>query len=478
MKALLLPAAFAFVLAAHAEPPLYAQRETPPASFAWLDEIQKHVPPLKNARGDRLPMIMWEAGPFEVQPPEVYKALLARGLTQHIQMDEKMIPIAKALQDAGSPVIMMQGGAERWPSSVGVDPQVWQHDFDEGYQPKGAVLACPVVSAGWEKNADAMRAILQKYKDAGVTVDGVWMDWEGDPVAGADRYEQALHCKRCRATLPESVLANEKAFKDYTWRRYMDLVGAYLAAPVNDIFPACSVTNWHATVSSADRPVMNWYDKPYCPVVPPLLTASNPVAYGNTVSFAFWKPEYPMDREHVDQFYTYLLLQEISNDAANRQVWTSARKSIPWVARWCPDNEDPKIPVMSRERYRETLRHMWLRGVHAMQVFNPKRQGFESLAVAEVEDTSAIYDEMLAYKDFLDHGSPLNCEAPKHQGDDVIWSGLRWENRAVIRAFKPGGGSAPLTVSPWPDAKITLDVPAEGKTWELAFKDGKIQIMN
>ena len=91
------------------EPPLYASRETPPASFSWLDEIQKNVPPLRHDRGNRLPMILWDAGPLELQPPEIYKALLARGITQHIHIDQKMIPIAKALQDAGSPVIMMEG---------------------------------------------------------------------------------------------------------------------------------------------------------------------------------------------------------------------------------------------------------------------------------------------------------------------------------------------------------------------------------
>ncbi|CAN5451834.1 hypothetical protein BH09VER1_BH09VER1_36080 [soil metagenome] len=462
----------------YAETPLYAVRETPPASFSWLNEIQKNVPVLRHDRGGMMPMILWEAGPFEVQSPEVYQALLARGFTQHIRLDEKMIPLAKVLQEAGSPVIMMQGEGGRWPSSLAGEPQNWQHDLDPGFTPTGHALACPVIATGWQINADKIRATLQKFKDAGITVNAVWMDWEVDPVDGEDRYEQAVHCQRCRAVLPPGALADKKAFGDYCWRRYMDLVGTYLAAPVAEIFPACSTTNWHATVSSPERPVRNWLDRSYCPIVPPLLTASNPVAYGNTISFSLWKPEFKFDREHVDQFYTYLLLGEVSNDAANRAVWSPGRKSVPWVCRWCPDDPDPKIPIMTRGRYREVLRHLWMRGISGMQIFNLKRDGFEAMAIAEVQDASAIYDEMLAYRDFVEHGIPIGLDVPEIQDEGAIWSGLRWKNRAIVRVFKQGSGSASITISPWPGQNITLKATPEGKTWELGLKDGKIEIVN
>ena len=465
------------LLCARAEPPLYAEKKTPPASFTWLDEISKNVPVLKNARGDRLPMILWDCGPFELQGQDVYKGLLARGLTQHIHIDEKMIPIAKALQEAGSPVIMMEGIGGRWPSSLAGDPKIWEHDFQAGYVPKEPVLACPLVTKGWEVNAASVRATLQKFKDAGIAVDGVWMDWEGDPVGAGDRYEQALHCKRCQEMLPPGTLADEKSYISYCWRRYMELTGAYLAVPVEEIFPACSVTNWRATVSTPARPIRNWEDHPYPAVVPPFFNTSNPVAYGNTVSFSLWKPEFKLDREHVDQFYTYLLLNEVSDDAANRLAWTPGRKSVPWVCRWCPDNPDPKIPVMTRERYREVLRHLWLRGISSMQIFNPKREGYEEMAVAEVQDAVAVYDEMLEYRDFMEHGTPIGLDLPKMQDDGVLWSGLRWDDRAVVRVFKQGGGKASATIEPWPGRKITLEATTTGKTWELVLKDKQVHIV-
>ncbi|MGB8355375.1 MAG: hypothetical protein WCD79_15870 [Chthoniobacteraceae bacterium] len=461
---------------ARAEPPLYAHKEKPAPAFIWLDEIKNHVPVLKHERGDRLPMILWQAGPFEPQSPEVYQSLLARGLTQHIHLDEKMIPIAKALQAAGSPVIMMEGEGGQWPSSLAGDPKEWQHDFDPGYTPKGPTHACPLLTKGWQISADKIRVTLQKFKDAGVAVDAVWMDWEGDPVGGADRYEQALHCRRCRAILPPGTLATEQAFNDYCWRRYMELTGTYLAAPVAEIFPACSTTNWHATVSTPARPVRNWLDHPICPVVPPLFTASNPVAYGNTVFMHLWKAAWKFDREHVDQFYTHMLLSEVSDDTANRLVWAPGRASIPWVCRWCPDDDSPKIPIMTRERYREVLRHLWLRGINGMQIFNPVRPGYETLAVNEVQDATAIYDEMLQYRDFLDLGTPLSLDVPKMQDEGIIWSGLLLKDRAIVRIFKQGIGSAKVTIEPWPDSKITLEATPAGKTYLLVLKDGKARV--
>jgi hypothetical protein len=459
-----------------ATPPLYALPSPPRSTFSWLEEIKREIPQLRHERGTRWPMILWEPDRFDPWSPEVYRDLLSRGITQHIGLDEKMIPVARALQEAGSPVIMMEGKAGQWPASLAGDPKDWAHQFDPGYVPAGPVHSCPAIARGWAVNADRVRSILQEFKNAGITVNAVWMDWEGDPAGGADRYEQALHCPRCRATLPPGVLAGENSFNDYCWRRTMDLIGAYLAAPVGEIFPGCSVTNWHATVSTPDRPVRNWLDKPYSPVVPPFLTASNPVAYGNTVSFRLWKPEFKFDREHVDQFYTHLLLREVSDDAANRRVWAPERTSIPWVCRWCPDDENPKIPIMTREHYREVLRHLWLRGISGMQVFNPVRKGFESMALWEVQDASAVYDEMLAWRDLLDHGTPLCLDVPGIQDDGVLWSGLRLGDRALVRTFKQGGGKAKVTIEPWPGKKITLEATPAGKFTLLILKDDQIQM--
>jgi hypothetical protein len=463
--------ALAWVFPSAAEEPVYATRS--PSKTPLIEEIREKIRPLQHERGKRWPMILWEAVSFDPQPAEVYRDLLDRGLTQHIRMDENDIPTAKALQAAGSPVIMMQGAGGPWPASLAGDPSKWAHQFEPGFKPNGEVRSCPAMRDGWRIQADRVRATLHRFKDAGVTVDAVWMDWEGDPLGGSAFYDQASHCKRCRETLPPWTLASKENFGAYCWRLYLELIGAYVAAPAREVFPRCSVTNWQITLSTEEKPILSWSGVPFPPAIPNGLTATNPVAYGNTICFAMYQRGWPRDREHVDQFYTWLLLQQVSNDTANRLRFAPQLQSIPWIARWCPDDENPKIPIMSRERYREALRHLWLRGVDGMQIFNASRKGYEKLTFTEIEDAVAVYDEMLAYREFLDDGQVLCTNLPEPQDHDAIWSGVRWKEYAIIRAFKPGGETARFVVEPWPGKIVELEATPTGRTYRLKnAKDG------
>ena len=250
-------------------------------------------------------MIMWEGVSFEPQPKQVYIDLLQRGLTQHIRLDEKMIPTAKLLQEAGSPVIMMEGGGGTWPANLAGDPKEWQHQFEPGYTPEGEVHPClTTLNKGWSINADHIRNTLRKFKDAGVTVDAVWMDWEGDPYGSSDEehYQQALHCKLCKAKLPPGVLATHANFEAYCRQLYIKFVDEYLAAPVHEIFPHCSVTNWDVKFSTPERPVAKWMGGGrFHRRFPTNYTDTNPVAYGDTLNFPLcWQNNYKLDSEHVN----------------------------------------------------------------------------------------------------------------------------------------------------------------------------------
>jgi hypothetical protein len=210
--------------------------------------------------------------------------------------------------------------------------------------------------------------------------------------------------------------------------------------------------------------------------MPAWFTATNPIAYGNTDAWHWRNPQWPLTLESVDQFYAHLLLRMVSDDTANRLKWAPYLKSFPWVDRWCPDDEDPKIPIMSRERYREVLRHLWLRGVNGMQIFNPKRAGYKEITFGEVEDAVSVYDEMLEYADFLERGTVLCTDYPAAQDNGVIWSGLRLDDRAVVRLFKQGGGEATIRIEPWPLQTIELRADAASKTYRLRRTPDKVTV--
>lgn len=123
--------------------------------------------------------------------------------------------------------------------------------------------------------------------------------------------------------------------------------------------------------------------------------------------------------------------------------------------------------MMSRAAYREALRHLWLRGIDGMQVFNPARPGFEEIAVQEVEDAARVYGEMLAFRDFLDDGEVMNLEylGPLEAG--VLWSGLRLEDEAVVRVAALGAKERTLALEPWPGYRIDLAASRTGANYRL-----------
>jgi len=410
-------------------------------------------------------------------------------LTQHLRLDKGNIEAARALQEAGAPVIFMQGGAGAWPYSLVPDSSAWAHQFDEGYHyemaGRGALGAwhgaCPMMIQGWEIMANQSRDTLKAFRAAGVTVDAVWMDYEGDPYPWKHLFKQLEHCSRCREQLPPEVLADWPSFWGYYWRLYQQLYGAYLAAPVREVFPQCSVTNWHIVYSTQKNPLLYFVDNRVMPPsIAPLFTATNPVAYGNDKFWdSEWKDEYPLDRRHVDQFHMHNLLRQLSGDTANRLAYAPEVGSFPWVARWCPivRGEDADVPYLSREAYRECLRHMWLRGIDGMQIFNAWRKGYEEMALIELQDAVAVYDQMLAQGEFLEAGEVMNLEGLAVQDEGVLWSGLRLQERAVVRLFSQGENAARLDLEPWPRYRIELEAPTEGRTYLLERIGARVEVL-
>ena len=443
--------------------------------FSWYDTVLEKIPPLKNPRGARWPLIAWEGFSFQPQPQDYYHQLLRRGLAQQIRLESGMIETALAIQQAGSPVIAMEGRGGAFPASLAGEPAVWAHQLDAGYKPAEYVRPCPSIHAGWAKFADQLRVILRQFRDRGVQIDAFWAYWECDPLFGSDRYEQARHCQRCRAILPAKALESEAVFANYTARKFYELFGAYYAAPVLEYYPKCSVTDWLAQPSTPEEPQPGWNGKPGHVYLPPLVTAYNPTAYG--AASWVWKSRKRTDRrdqEHVDQVYTNLLLRQVSLAGSLAARWTPEKELIPWVARWVSEAPETGFPVMSRPRYRETLRHLWLRGVAAMQVFSPRIKDFEDMALPELEDAAVVYDEMLAFREFLERGEVLNREIPREQDDGVVWSGLRLGDRAVVRVFKQGHGKANQPIRLW-SAAFHLEASGTGATYLLA-KDGSAEL--
>ena len=458
------------------------------APLPWdLPTLLQRVPPLKHDATGRLAMVTWERFRMSADdksfeegkplPVEMYRELAKRGLTQALFPDEKYIPTALALQQAGAQVIFVQGDGGVGPGAEAPD---MLHHFPADYKlPEGEThYPCPLMLAGWNNRANKVRATLTKFRDAGVKVTGYWMDWEGEPWPLNQQWEQAKLCSRCREQFPPGVLDDWERYRAFIALLRADLFSAYLAAPALEIYPACSVTNWEAVISSPETMVWSWtQSRSLPPQQLGLLTGSNPIAYGNDYLYKLhWKKlgDLPLNQETMDRLYTSVELAQVSQNEANQGRWAPEKQTLPWVDRYCPDEDDSKVPIMSRERYREVLRHLWLRGTDGMQIFQPVRKGHESIATEEIEDAVAIYDEMLEYRKFLEAGTTMNTAVPALQEKGPIWSGLLLEDEAVVRAFVQDAQPATFTIRPWEDAPaLTLSAPPAGATYRLRHVAGK-----
>ncbi len=133
---------------------------------------------------------------------------------------------------------------------------------------------------------------MQKFKDAGVRVDAVLVDYEGDPYPWPHLFRQLSHCRRCRQELPAAVVQNESAWRDYAWTQYVGLYDTYFAKPILEVFPDALVTNWHVVHSSREVPVRYFVNDISLPELhPQYFTATNPIAYASDAAWRNrWDP--------------------------------------------------------------------------------------------------------------------------------------------------------------------------------------------
>jgi hypothetical protein len=512
----------------------------------WLTVLLERLTPLEHERGNRWPLILWEGPGFTPLPEATLKALLSRGIVPHLRPETSMIDSSRAIQAAGGPVILMAGKSGSW-----------------GYGfPK---VVAPADISAWINVGNNMRETLLSFRNAGVKVNAVWLDYEVNPLNL--KYSSVRDNPTARRHIPDNVLSSPKAFSRWTRHMWTALMSAYVAGPVREIFPGASVSNWMTVLSTSSRPVPGMIGNHLPPTDPGLFTATNPVAYGTDAGFWYNGGTISQSRDEVDRRYMALLLGQVSADAANRFDGAPHLGAVPWVGRWVPltqsreskagglgvevkesktglsimaihpgspaeqagllpgdqinavDGEQlsglslkeaiDKVrgrsgssaelnirrgevnlniaferfrlggdhhPIMSRVRYREALRHLWLRGIDGMQVFNSTTPGHAEIAILEVEDAQNIYDEMLAFRHFQERGSPINL-APYTPEITLLWSGLRLDNEVIIRAISLRERADMLSVEPWPGAHVSLSASTEGTTWRLRYDPDTEQVI-
>ena len=251
----------------------------------WPRLIEGCVPHLQHDRGKRWPLMIWDVRSAEPFTDRTAKALLERGIVAPVRLDPAAIAVAQQVQKAGAPVILLDVKTGSWPYDLAGEPAKWALSFGKDAQVNEAWRRVPVPGRleGWELAAQRLREVLKEFREAGVRVDAVWFDYENAPANVP--FEAAKASREAGKEIPSAALASAESFDRYRRQLWIQLLSTYIAAPVREVYPAASVTNWMAVLSSPEIPAVGWNNKPLPPTGPTLLSASNPVAYGIDAAF-------------------------------------------------------------------------------------------------------------------------------------------------------------------------------------------------
>jgi len=448
---------------------LYPAPPAPAQDIPWNRWLLDCVPPLRHERGGRWPLVFWHGPQWEVVSDADLTAYAARGVVPTVRLVTEDIPRAQRLQRLGLPVIALEGKGRGWPYDQAGDAKLWALDLppEAGIPDWWRREPDPLRLDLWARAADYIRGVLRAYQAGGVTLDAAWLDYEGHP--SMQDYEALLAAPKARAKVPAAALATPQAFFAYRRQLWIQLMSAYVAGPIREFYPSASVANWVHLLSSPEHAVQSWDNWNHPDLSATLFTATNPVAYGIDVAFqSNWPTGREPDHASVDRAYMHILLREVSVDAQNRALKAPYLHAVPWVARWVRDLDDRRTPVMSRAAYREALRHLWLRGTAAMQVFNPLRSSHPAESLAELQDAVAVYDELLAWRDLLDHGEVMNYQVPRPDDQGLLWSGLRTADTALVRLYSLGENAPKsLDLAIWAGQRVVLQVSPGGKSYRI-----------
>jgi hypothetical protein len=450
---------------------------TPATGAAWdMESFVRIVGPMRHSTAGRMPFMVWNLPlPLDDELVPLHRdgrlaryivQLAERGIVPTVNLGWRWsmtgaLTMARALQEGGRPVNIL------FP-----DPHVLEEHIYKGS--KMGILAPTSTGAGlvrrWpcfpdaeaREAAEYLRQKLQPFKDAGIEVQGVWLDDEGLPHPWNGAYFAQRLSEECRNRYPATALASFGQFTEWTLE-FRARIFTEVIRPSREMFPKARFGNYGDSTSGTDTRFG--------------LDALMPPLYANTRDLPAAFPAGAPSQAAVDGFYAARLLRIFSESNARK---SPGKLSIPYVSRFVPDNASPEYRLgMSQRAYRELLRHVWLRGADALFLFN---HGFPTkpqivtheASFASVEDARAVYDELLAHRSFLEGGTPVSFAVPRDLSREALWSGLRLGDLCLVRATPPPGAAATVRVAAFDGAGVELDVPAEG-TYYLISRDGKVQ---
>jgi len=439
-----------------------AQEKSP-----WNDRVQivlDNAEPLKYSRGRRLPLYVWPAmdpGKLDDAAAErLVRELDIRGIGlvcswNMKNRDESLdrgLTIARAQKKLGLKVNINAtallysffNGDER---TAHIDDS-GKPFFDTSFG--AAKMGCPfAIDFRKQEIRDHVEYFVQKYKEAGLTVDFIFADWEIDGPLEVNRaMEASKKCTRCCEHLGEDFTFPEFQKTMREMRSYLQYY-AY-SEPVLSRFPDALVGNYAVYPNDGYR---YWYDYFEYFVEGQPCKADQRTRYrqwyqdfpltGYTFAMPVvypWSPIYTWyDFENTDYRWFYNMLLCASNAGKSTPPGVPIISFVHWNTVVVNEKPDPSVKQMSEECYRELLWHMLLRGTDTFFMWSGAKE-----FPKEVRLVHEVYAAAQQYGEFLDRGMPVTFDVPDRPG--TVISGLALGDRALIRRTDFGGNREPVKI--------------------------------
>lgn len=316
------------------------------------------------------------------------------------------------------------------------------------------------------------RALLDPYREAGITIDFAYLDWEIDgPIEWNGAWRHSKRCTVCREHIPN--IDDFYAFQDALRKIRSELQRECAVEVMLEYYPDVLFGNYSVYPQSGVRYWYDYYEElpPDAPFFkdqqakyrrwyhefePSGYTFANPVVYTWYATWS-WYPRW--DNDDYRWFYNLLKVGTNAGRHTPQEV-----PLITWL-HWhttSPPADAPEVPQMSEWAYQELIWHLYLRGSDGLMMWcTPEETTKEMRLITEV------MDGMLAHREFIGAGEPVMFNVPNEPG--TVVSGLRIGDRLLVR--RTDFGDSHDAIRGVVDGRIVEIPRRDGETWEIDLSE-------
>ena len=343
----------------------------------------------------------------------------------------------------------------------------------------GGKLGCPfAIEHRVPVIKERVEKFLRGYRDAGIEIDFIFADWEIDgPIEWNDSWATHQQCVVCQSKIRniDDFRSFQSTLRGIRSRIQREAFGDNVTA----YFPNSLVGNYGTYPHNGQRYWYDYFEKEPGDGVPVELdqrakyrewvhefddtgyTFSMPVVYT-------WYPTFQWyEFADVDYRWFYNMLKVGSNAGQHTPANVPSIPFVHWHTTAPPKNVDPAVKQFSREKYRELLWHLLLRGHDTFFLWCMSNELEE-----EIKLVHSVYAESLEHNGFIQRGTPVSFDVPSAPGSVI--SGLQLGQRALVRRTDFADAS-PQPIQLALEQGRTVEVPAQPGMQVVAVQEPRIR---